>query len=117
MKIQDIPTYFGHSQKMLAEMMGKDLSLLNKYFTGKKGIESKVKRDLANACDLQLEEVFFPDCFDHPEGEDHKNAAYWLNLALEGLREAKNKGAETNDIEKIILAYGETLLSELPEPE
>jgi len=115
MKIQDIPHYFGHSQKLLAEIVGKSPQALSNYIAGGKGTESKFKRDLADACELNLEEVFFADAFDHPAGCDSDSPFYYLNLALEGLRIANEKGLDTTEISKSILLF-EKQLPELPQP-
>lgn len=119
MKIQDIPAFMGRSAASLAADLEIKKQALFSYTSGQRGKPSKFLADLLTFCNLNREEVIFPDRFDHPDGETPTHAAYWLNIAIEALREAEKRGATIPaEISDGIHAIGRDMLTDIfPEDE
>lgn len=101
MKIQDIPAFMGQSAAALAADFGIPKQTLGQYLNGQRGKPSKLITDLITYCNLNREEVIFPDRFDHPYCENPESPAYWANIALEALHEATKRGLSEQEAEKI----------------
>lgn len=101
MKIQDIPAFMGRSAASLAAEFGIPKQTIGQYLNGQRGKPSKLIADLLLFCNLNREEIIFPDRFDHPDGEKPEHAAYWANVALEALHEATKRGLSEAEAEKI----------------
>jgi transcriptional regulator with XRE-family HTH domain len=101
MKIHDIPAHMGRSAAALAADLGLSAQALGQYLNGKRGKPSKFIADLLTFCNLNREEIIFPDRFDHPSGENPEHPAYWANVALEALHEAEKHGLPEEEAEKI----------------
>lgn len=106
MKIQDIPAFMGRSAAALAADFGIPKQTLGQYLNGQRGKLSKLIADLLTYCNLNREEVIFPDRFDHPDGENPESPAYWMNIALEALEQAEKRGAEVKYAAEIIGMLG-----------
>lgn len=92
MKIQDIPGFMGRSAAALAADFGISKQALGQYLNGKRGKPSKLIADLLAFCNLNREEIIFPDRFDHPDGENPWHPAYWANVAIEAMETAVKCG-------------------------
>jgi len=101
MKIQDIPEFMDRSAAALAADFGIPKQTLGQYLNGQRGKPSKLIADLLIFCNLNREEIIFPDRFDHPHGENPDHPAYWANVALEALHEATKCGLPEKEAEKI----------------
>lgn len=112
MKFQDIPQHLGITAKQLADMAGIQKQNLHAYLKGAKGKSSTVVLHVCAVADLNREEVFFPDTFNHPWGGDPAKPAYWLALAVEALREAQDRGATVHDTINHILEIGKNGLDD-----
>ncbi len=104
----------GCSASSLAEQLGINRQSLNPYLLGKRGTPSKVVNDLLVVTGLNREEIFFPDRFDHPDGEDRTQPAYWLNIALEALSEAAKRGADVEHAAHVVREIGGELADFFP---
>lgn len=116
MKIQDIPAFMGRSAAALAADFGISKQALFSYTSGGRGKPSKFLTDLLAFCNLNREEIIFPDRFDHPDGENQESPAYWANVALEALHEAKKRGLpehEANQIAESIRAAIAPMLDDI----
>lgn len=114
MKLSDITAHLGITAAHLADLMGVSKQALNNYTSGRKGKPSRFIADLLAVANLNREEIIFPDRFDHPDGERRHHPAYWLNIALEALREAERRGATgTKEIAGAISAIGLTTLTDI----
>lgn len=113
MTIKEIPEFMGLSQKALAAHLQVSSQALGQYMNGQRGAESKFVRELLTVTNLQGEYIVFPDSFDHPDGENCDHPAYFLNIAIESLREAQKRGVKTDSIILELLQLGEKTLSEL----
>lgn len=113
MKIQDIPAFMGRSAAALAADFGIPKQTIGQYLNGQRGKPSKLIADLLIFCNLNREEMIFPNRFDHPHGESPEHPAYWANIALEALSEAVKRGlpeTQANEIaEKIRTAIAPML--------
>lgn len=98
MKIQDIPAYMGRSAAALAADLGIPKQTIGQYLNGQRGKPSKLVSDLITFCNLNREEIIFPDRFDHPNGENPEHPTYWANIALEALYEAQKRGLDVSGI-------------------
>jgi transcriptional regulator with XRE-family HTH domain len=101
MKIQDIPAFMGRSAAALAADFGIPKQTLGQYLNGQRGKPSRLITDLLIFCNLNREEIIFPDRFDHPDGENPESPVYWANVALEALHEATKRGLPEQDAERI----------------
>ncbi len=101
MKIQDIPAFMGRSAAALAADFGIPKQTIGQYLNGQRGKPSKLIADLLIFCNLNREEMIFPDRFDHPGGESPDHPAYWANVALEALHEATKRGLPEQEAERI----------------
>jgi hypothetical protein len=101
MKIQDIPAFMGRSAAALAADFGIPKQTIGQYLNGQRGKPSKLISDLLVFCGLNREEIIFPDRFDHPDGENPKHPAYWMNVALEAVHEATKHGLSEQEAERI----------------
>lgn len=101
MKPHDIPTHMGRSAAALAADLQISAQGLGQYLNGHRGKPSKFIRHLLVFCNLNREEVIFPDRFDHPDGGNPECPAYWLNVALEAVHEATKHGLSEQDAEGI----------------
>ena len=101
MKIQDIPAFMGRSAASLAADFGIPKQTLGQYLNGQRGKLSKLITDLLTYCNLNREEVIFPDRFDHPDGESQEHPAYWANVAIEALHEATKRGLSEQEAARI----------------
>ena len=106
MKFQDIPTHLGITAKQLADMAGIQKQNLHAYLKGAKGKSSTVVLHVCAVADLNREEVFFPDPFNHPWGGDPGKPAYWLALAIEALKEAQDRGVTVHNLIDELLRVG-----------
>ncbi len=106
MKIQDIPSFMGRSAAALAADFGIPKQTIGQYLNGQRGKPSKLISDLLVFCNLNREEIIFPDRFDHPDGENPQHAAYWANVALEALEQAVNCGFPESHAELIAAEIG-----------
>lgn len=113
MTLQDIPAHLGRSAAALARELGMQPQSLNSYLNGARGKRSKFLEKLLRAAKLQSEEVIFRNVIASPKGEDREHAAYWLNVALEALREAEARGADVHNIAAKIHEHAWTLLPEV----
>lgn len=113
MKIQDIPAFMGMSAAALAADFGIPKQTLWQYMNGQRGKASKLVADLLTFCNLDREEIIFPNRFDHPDGESPEHPAYWLNVALEALAEAEKIGSNVSDVFVRIKEIGSGTLSDL----
>lgn len=112
MKFQDIPTHLGITAKQLADMAGLSKQNLHVYLKGVKGKDSKVVLHVCQVSGLNREEIFFPDVFDHPDGDNPEKPAYWFNLAIEALKQAKQRGG---NIDGLIPELKEFAVRSLPD--
>lgn len=103
MKIQDIPAFMGRSAAALAANFGIPKQTLGQYLNGQRGKVSKLISDLLTFCNLNREEIIFPNRFDHPEGENQQHQAYWANIALEAIQEATKHGLPEHEADKIAI--------------
>ena len=101
MKIQDIPAFMGRSAAALAADFGIPKQTIGQYLNGQRGKPSKLVAGLLIFCNLNREEMIFPDRFDHPGGENPDHPAYWANVALEALHEATKRGLPEQQAERI----------------
>lgn len=101
MKKQDIPAFMGRTAAALAADFGIPKQTIGQYLNGQRGKPSKLVTDLLIFCNLNQEEIIFPDRFDHPCGESPDHPAYWANVALEALQEATKRGLTEQDAEQI----------------
>jgi len=101
MKIQDIPGFMGRSAAALAADLKISKQALFSYTSGQRGKPSKFLDDLLTFCNLNREEIIFPDRFNHPDGENPQCAAYWANIAIEAINQASECGMTLEDAEKI----------------
>lgn len=101
MKPHDIPAFMGRSAAALAADLQLSAQALGQYLNGKRGKPSKFIRHLLAFCNLNREEIIFPDRFDHPDGESQEHPAYWANVALEALQEAVLRGMDENEANRI----------------
>lgn len=101
MKIQDIPAFMGRSAASLAADLGIKKQALFSYTSGQRGKPSKFLVDLLTYCNLNGEEIIFPDRFDHPDGESPDHPAYWANVAIEALHEATKRGLPEQEAARI----------------
>ena len=101
MKIKDIPAFMGRSAAALSSDFGIPKQTLGQYLNGQRGKASKLVTDLLTFCNLNREEIVFPDRFDHPDAENPKHPAYWANVALEAIHEATNHGLPQQEAEQI----------------
>ena len=101
MKIQDIPAFMGRSAAALAADFGIPKQTIGQYLNGQRGKPSKLITDLLTFCNLNREEIIFPDRFDHPDGENPESPAYWANVALEAIHEATKRGLPEQTAPKI----------------
>jgi transcriptional regulator with XRE-family HTH domain len=113
MKLSDIPAHIGISAQHLADLMGTTRQALNNYTSGRKNKPSKFIGELLAVSNLNLEEIIFPDIFDHPDGENNDHPAYWANVAIEALKEAKKRGMEVEKICNMIVESATPKLSNL----
>lgn len=102
MKLSEIAAHLGITAAHLADLMGVSKQSLNSYTSGRKGVASKFVSDLCAVANVNREEIFFPDRFDHPAGENPEHPAYWVNIALEALTQAKKRGMDTSEIQTVI---------------
>lgn len=102
MKIQEIPDFMGRSATDLSSDFGIPKQTLWQYLNGQRGKPSKLICRLLIFCNLNREEIIFPDYFQHPSGEDEKHAAYWANIAIECLKEANKRGLPEKEMNQII---------------
>lgn len=98
MQISDIPAHLGITATSLADLMETSKQNLQQYISGARGKPSKFLTHLLDVANLQRVEIVFPDVFDHPAGENPEAPEYWLNIALEALREAEKRGMPMPDI-------------------
>lgn len=101
MKLHDIPARMDRSAAALAADLQISPQGLGQYLNGHRGKPSKFIRHLLVFCNLNREEVIFPDRFDHPDGENPECPAYWLNVALEALHEAEKRGLDPDKCKNI----------------
>ena len=101
MKLKDIPSFMGRSAAALAADFGIPKQTLGQYLNGQRGKPSKLVSDMLTFCNLNREEIIFPDRFNHLEGENPEHPAYWCNVALEALHEATKRGFPEQTAEKI----------------
>lgn len=104
MKVQDIQQFMGRSAAALAADFKVSKQSLGKYLLGQRGKPSKFLAELLEYCQLSREEVIFPDRFDHPSGGDPQHPAYWANIALEALEQARQCGLPEKNANEIALA-------------
>lgn len=116
MKLKDIPYLFGRSAVAFCGDMGWSPQMWNNYAQNRRGGISKFEQEVKVVTGLNFEQIWFDDAFDHPAGDDSSTPFYWLNLALEALRLAEEKGIDTTEISKAIRAF-ENQLPELPNPD
>lgn len=115
MKIQDIPAFMGRSAAALAADFGIPKQTIGQYLNGQRGKASKLVSDLITFCNLNREEIIFPDRFDHPDGENPEHPAYWANIAIEAIEQAVSCGFPESEAEKIaaeISRFVKPLISE-----
>jgi transcriptional regulator with XRE-family HTH domain len=113
MQLSDITKHLGITATYLAELMGTTRQALNNYTSGRKGKPSKFVIELLAVANLNREEIIFPDVFDHPDGENPDSPAYWANIAIEALAEAKKRGLDTTKIITQVKEMIEPILSDL----
>lgn len=101
MKIKDIPEFMGRSAAALAADFGIPKQTLWQYLNGRRNRPSKLVSSLLVFCNLNREEIIFPDRFDHPDGENPEHPAYWCNIALEALHESTKRGLPEHEADKI----------------
>lgn len=101
MKPHDIPAHMGRSAAALAADLQLSPQALGQYLNGKRGKPSRFLDNLLTFCNLNREEIIFPDRFDHPSGESQEYPAYWANVAIEALHEATKRGLSEQDAEGI----------------
>lgn len=101
MQLSDIPAHLGISAQHLADLMGVTRQALNNYTSGRKGKPSKFVSELLAVANLNRVEIIFQDRFDHPDGENPDQPAYWMNVALEVIHEATKRGLPEQEAEKI----------------
>lgn len=109
MKIQDIPAFMGRSAAALAADFGIPKQTLGQYLHGQRGKASKLVSDLLTFCNLNREEIIFPDRFDHPDGENPEHPAYWANIAIEAMEQAVNCGMPENEAKEIARKISEAV--------
>lgn len=102
MKIQDIPEFMGRSASDLAADFGIPKQTLSQYLNGQRGKVSKLISNLLIFCNLNQEQIIFPDRFDHPNGENPEHQAYWANIAIEAIRKAEKQGMNQHDANKVV---------------
>jgi len=101
MKLKDIPAYMGITAAHLAEICGVSPQAFNNYTSGRRGKKSDFVSTVLEVANLNQEQIIFPDVFDHPAGEDETHAAYWVNIAIEALKQAKLLAHDPDDIDSI----------------
>lgn len=121
MKIHEIPAHLGVTAAQLADLMEVSPQALNNYLRGRKGKESKFINHLLAVASLNREEIIFPDRFDHPDGDNPEHPAYWVNIAMEAINSAREKGLPIEDVifllkemKRSIIRHN--LLNKIPEP-
>jgi hypothetical protein len=92
MKLKKIPSFIGRSSAGLARDFGIPKQTLGQYLNGQRGKPSRLIAELLIFCNLNREDIIFPNRFDHPDGENPEHPAYWMNIALEALHEATKRG-------------------------
>ena len=91
----------GRSAAALAADFGIPKQTLGQYLNGQRGKQSKLVSDLLTFCNLNREEIIFPDRFDHPDGEKPEHPAYWANIALEAMEQAVKCGLPEDEAQSI----------------
>lgn len=95
MKLHEIPAHLGITAAQLGELMDVSPQALNNYLRGRKNKGSKFISRLINVANLSREEIIFPDRFDHPDGKNPEHPAYWVNIAMDAINSAREKGLPT----------------------
>ena len=101
MKLHNIPAHMGRSAAALAADLQISAQALGQYLNGKRGKPSKFLDNLLTFCNLNREEIIFPDRFDHPDGKNQDCPAYWCNIAIEALHEAEFRGMDEKEANRI----------------
>lgn len=109
MKIQDIPAFMGRSAASLAAEFGIPKQTIGQYLNGQRGKPSKLIADLLLFCNLNREEIIFPDRFDHPDGENPEHPAYWANVAIEAMETAVKCGLPETEADSIARKISEAV--------
>lgn len=117
MKFSEIPAYLGITATQLAEMSNITKQNLYKYTVGARGKPSAVVINVCDVAGLNREEVFFPDVFDHPDGDNSDKSAYWFNLAIEALKQAKLRGGNIDGLVPELKEFGAKSLADFYEEE
>lgn len=102
MKFKDIPAHLGISQSHLAELCCVKPQSLTPYSEGRRRKSSSLIDNVCAVANVIREEIFFPDVFDHPHGENPNRPEYWANIAIEALKQADILGADTDAIKESI---------------
>lgn len=102
MKFSEIPAFLGITATYLAEISGIPKQTLNQYIKGVRGKNSTVVSTVCAVANINREEIFFSNPFDHPDSDNPKKPAYWLALALEGIYQAEQRGFDPGDLAKKI---------------
>lgn len=112
MKINDIAAHLGITKTALADLMEVSKQTLNDYISGRRNSQSKFISQLCAVAGLNREEILFPDVFDSVEHEHDGHPAYWINLAIEALKQAEQRGANVDAEMKRLYRKGQVLIGD-----
>ena len=112
MRIQDVAEYIGKPKSGLADLMGVTPQGLNSYLNGSRNSASKFIIEACAVAGLNREEILFPDVFDSVEHEHDGHPAYWINLAIEALKQSKQRGANVEAEMKRLYRKGRVLIGD-----
>lgn len=117
MNLSDIPAALGITRAALARHTGQTPQNLAKYLDGERLSPSKPVARILEFSGLNMEAVIFGDSFAHPDGENRDHPAYWVNLAIEALGEAKKRGLPEKSAAEIYLLLSDAIQPLLSEDE
>ena len=99
MRLNEIPNRTGINQSEIAQRAGMSRQTVSQYLNGVRGVGFHPIAKIKEVTGVCAETVYFKNEFGD-NGENDKMPEYWLNVATEALRSAKQV-ASADDAEKI----------------
>ena len=99
MRLNEIPERIGINQSEIAQRAGMNRQTVSQYLNGVRGVGFHPIAKIKEVTGVCAETVYFKNEFGD-NGENDQMPEYWLNVATEALRSAKQV-ASADDAEKI----------------